>query len=64
MVNRSEGAPHESWSAAEWEARADHAQAYLDGDPGWKVGPDVVAMYRKGAERARARELEAAGDRD
>lgn len=59
MVNRSEGAPHESWSAAEWEARADHAQAYLDGDPAWKVGPDVVRMYRRGAERAREREAAA-----
>lgn len=59
MVNRSAGAPHESWSAAEWAARAEQARCYLESDPAWKVGPDVVRMYENGAERARAREQEA-----
>lgn len=55
MVARP-AAPYESWSAAEWEARADHAEAFLAKHPDWKVGPDVVRMHRRRAELARQRE--------
>lgn len=55
-------APHESWSAAEWQARAEHAAAYLATDPGWIVGPAVVRMYQRGAERARESEALAAAE--
>lgn len=56
MADRNDGAPWRSWSAAEWERRAEHARKYLATDPGWVVGPEVVLMYERGAERARTRE--------
>lgn len=52
-------APCESWSAAEWQAGADHAAAYLATDPAWIVGPAVVAMYQRRADQAREREAAA-----
>lgn len=51
MGDRNAGAPHTTWTADEWRARADHAQAYLDTDPTWKVGADVVAYFRRQADR-------------
>lgn len=42
----------DDWTAAQWETARSRAQAWLDRDPGWIVGPSVVAMYAAGRDRA------------
>lgn len=46
--------PPEDWTAEDWEAHRARAAAYLAIDPGWIVGPAVVAMFEAGRDRARA----------
>jgi hypothetical protein len=44
VTYRREPAPHDSWTAEQWEELRDRAAAYLATDPGWIVGPAVVAQ--------------------
>jgi uncharacterized protein CbrC (UPF0167 family) len=43
--------PWKSWGIEEWLAHRDHAAAYLATDPGWLVGPAVVAHAEWHARR-------------
>lgn len=36
--------PWKSWTAEQWQAHRDRAAAYLVTDPGWIVGPAVIAQ--------------------
>lgn len=49
----------DDWTADEWEQHRAHAAAYLATDPKWVVGPDMVAFYERGRDRARAAEAAA-----